>query len=364
MRDLKYLLAYLLPITAALSLAWQGTWAWATTLLVFVIIPILELLAPVSKQNFTEAAAESRSRMRFFDWLLYANAPLLYGLVGWHLYVVTHHALSISELLGLTLSTGIIIGTCGINVAHELGHRSSTFDQNLSKIMLLPVLYQHFFVEHNRGHHKNVATDLDPASARKGSYLFAFWLRSIIGGWRSAWSLEQERLNKIALPTFSWQNLLLRFGVYQSLWLAAVYFIFSWKGLLAALAIAVVGILLLETINYIEHYGLRRNLLASGHYEPVSPAHSWNSNHEVGRILLYELTRHSDHHFKSTRKYQILRHIDESPQLPFGYPTAVLCSFFPPLWFAIMNKKRPPSADGLRRTADGVAYTAFNKQSP
>jgi alkane 1-monooxygenase len=105
------------------------------------------------------------------------------------------------------------------------------------------------------------------------------------------------------------------------------------------MAIALIGVLLLETVNYIEHYGLRRTTLASGRPEPVSPQHSWNSDHELGRIFLYELTRHSDHHYKATRKYQILRHMDESPQLPFGYPTSIVLSLLPPLWFRVMDKK-------------------------
>ena len=113
----------------------------------------------------------------------------------------------------------------------------------------------------------------------------------------------------------------------------------SWSGLVGALLVAMIGILLLETINYVEHYGLRRKKLASGRYEPVSPLHSWNSDHEIGRIFLYELTRHSDHHYKSTRKYQVLRHLDESPQLPFGYPTSVLMALVPPLWFAVMDAR-------------------------
>jgi alkane 1-monooxygenase len=57
----------------------------------------------------------------------------------------------------------------------------------------------------------------------------------------------------------------------------------------------------------------------------------------LGGITLYELTRHSDHHFKSSKKYQVLESIEDSPQLPYGYPTSILISFFPPLWFRIMN---------------------------
>ena len=101
----------------------------------------------------------------------------------------------------------------------------------------------------------------------------------------------------------------------------------------------VIGFLLLETINYVEHYGLRRELLPSGNYEPVKPRHSWNANQELGRIMLYELTRHSDHHYLASKKYQVLDHHDDSPQLPAGYPTCMLMALVPPLWFRVMDKR-------------------------
>jgi alkane 1-monooxygenase len=339
MKDLKYLLAYLLPLGAVRALDWQGLWSWAPVIMAFVAIPVIEQILPASVANFSDSEEESRSRTRFFDWLLYLNASLLFGIVIWYLYVISNQTLSAVELLGLTLSTGLIVGTNGINVAHELGHRNSRGEQLLSKIMLLPALYQHFFIEHNRGHHKHVATDRDPASARLGENLYAFWLRSVKGNWRNAWALERERLEKAGKSVWTWENEMLRFTVCNILWLTAIFFIFNWKGLLGAIAVGVVGFLLLETINYIEHYGLRRRLLASGRPEPVSPAHSWNSDHELGRIFLYELTRHSDHHYKATRKYQILRHLDESPQLPFGYPASMMLSLVPPAWFAVMNPR-------------------------
>lgn len=339
MKDLKYLLAYLMPASALLALTWQGLSSWATVILAFLIIPVTELFLPFSTANVPDHAEENRSGRPFFDWLLYLNAPLLFGIVGWYLYIITHQSLSIPELLGLTLGTGIIVGANGINVAHELGHRSNPLEQGLSKWMLLPALYQHFFIEHNRGHHKNVATDKDPASARRGEHVYEFWLRSITGSWRSAWALESERLEKKGIPVWSRHNDMLKFAVYQSAWLAGILFLLGWKGLLGAVFVGLIGILLLETINYVEHYGLRRRMLAPGRPEPVSPVHSWNSDHELGRIFLYELTRHSDHHYKSTRKYQVLRHMDESPQLPFGYPASVLLALLPPAWFSVMNPK-------------------------
>ncbi|MBX2890795.1 MAG: alkane 1-monooxygenase [Saprospiraceae bacterium] len=339
MKDLKYLAAYLIPLSAALALTWQGGWSWSTVVLGFVIVPIAELFLPQSASNVSPEMEESRSKTRFFDWLLYLNAPMLFGIVGWYLWVVAHDSLSLFEVAGITLSVGIIVGANGINVAHELGHRAAKGEQLLSKIMLLPALYQHFFIEHNRGHHKNVATDKDPASARFGEHLYAFWWRSVAGSWRSAWALERERLEKEKKSFWSWHNEMLRFSLFQSLWLAAIYYMLGWKGLAGAIAVAAIGFLLLETINYVEHYGLRRRVLATGRPEPVSPTHSWNSDHELGRIMLYELTRHSDHHYKATRKYQILRHLDESPQLPYGYPASMLLALLPPAWFGVMNRR-------------------------
>lgn len=339
MSDLKYLLAYIVPASTFLGLAWQGHWSWLTVLLVFVVLPVIELFTPQSQVNVPEAEEEPRSKRLFFDVLLYLNAPLLFAVIGWYLYLVSQGNLSMYELLGLTLGAGIVAGANGINVAHELGHRSDRPSQVLAQIMLLPTLYQHFFVEHNRGHHKNVATDLDPATARLGEPLFTFWWRSVTGSWRSAWGLERERLAKAGRPIWSWQNAMLRYMVFQTAWLTVIFWALGAQALPGAIGVAVVGFLLLETVNYIEHYGLRRKTLSNGRPEPVSPQHSWNSDHELGRIFLYELTRHSDHHYKSTRKYQILRHLDESPQLPFGYPTSIVMALIPPLWFRVMDRR-------------------------
>jgi alkane 1-monooxygenase len=108
-----------------------------------------------------------------------------------------------------------------------------------------------------------------------------------------------------------------------------------------AFGIALMGIILLESINYIERYGLRRNKTASGRYERVTEIHSWNSNHLLGRILLYELTRHSDHHYRAHKKYQLLEYHDVSPQMPYGYTTSMVLALIPPLWFSTMNKLIP-----------------------
>ena len=245
MKDAKYLAAYLLPMSAAAALYWQGGWAWATVLLAFVIIPVVEIFTPESTENVAPGQEPGRAGIRFFDWLLYLNVPVVFGLVFWYLQVVSNAVLTFSEIAGLTLGIGIILGANGINVAHELGHRSLQAEQFLSKLLLLPALYQHFFIEHNCGHHKNVATDKDPASARFGQVVYAFWFRSVWGSWRSAWVLERERLGREGHPFWSWHNEMIRFTVFQMLWLVAVARFFGMAGLLAALAVATIGILLL-----------------------------------------------------------------------------------------------------------------------
>ena len=338
-KDLKYLIAYVAPLAAYLGVYMQGAWSFSGVYVAFVLIPVLDMLTPQSEANYSQEEERSRLTDRFFDVLLYLNIPLLFGLIVYYFNTLSEGGLARYEIVGMTLSVGIIVSTIGINVAHELGHRTTRYEQGMAKILLLTALYMHFFIEHNRGHHKNVATDEDPASARLGETLYAFWLRSVTGSYRNAWRLERERLEKKGLPVWGWQNEMVRFTIFQLAYLLAIGLIWAPSMAGYAVAIAVVGFLLLESVNYIEHYGLRREKLPNGLYERVSPRHSWNSDHELGRIFLYELTRHSDHHFKATRKYQVLRHFDDSPQMPAGYPAAILLSLAPPAWFRVMDKR-------------------------
>ena len=338
-RDWKYLIAYIAPLSAWIGFRWGGWWSPSAMYVAFVLIPILELVTPASAANVPVSEEPSRASRRFFDLLLYANVPILYGLLWVYLQRITSGNLSVGEQIGMLLSMGVIIGASGINVGHELGHRASQFERVLAWLLLLPALYLHFYVEHNRGHHRWVATDRDPASARKGEWLYAFWIRSITGSWINAWRLEAERLRKTGKPAWHGSNQMILFHLVQVIYLIVIFSLWGWIGLAFAAGSALVGILLLETINYIEHYGLRRQKRPEGHYEKVQPWHSWNSDHELGRIFLYELTRHSDHHFKASRKYQVLRHFDDSPQLPFGYPGSMILALFPPLWRKVMDDR-------------------------
>ncbi len=341
MKDLKYLAAYSIPLAAILGLFLKGNWTFFTPVFAFVIVPIFEILLPVKTENLSAKQVLTKLKNPLFDVLLYINIPLVYGIVGWFLWSLTWFEYSTAELVGLTISVGIAVGGNGINVAHELGHRKTRWEKTLAKILLIPALYMHFYVEHNYGHHLNAATAEDPASARYNQTVYSFWFTSMLRQYGSAWKIQLNLLNRANKSFFSIQNDMLYYTIIQSLYLGIVAYFFGTFAAVIAIGIGITSAILLETINYIEHYGLSRNKTESGRYERVSEVHSWNSNHVMGRVILYELTRHSDHHFKSTKKYQTLDFHDVSPQMPFGYPTSMLLSLVPPLWFAIMNKRIP-----------------------
>ncbi|MEM6265446.1 MAG: alkane 1-monooxygenase [Bacteroidota bacterium] len=339
MRDLKYLVAYILPLLPTLGFWFGGAMAYLTPLVIFIVFPLMELFLPGTEENHSPNTEKSRFENRFFDVLLYLNVPIMYVLLATYFSLLTSANWPTWEWVGHTLSLGMVCGAIGINVAHELGHRTKKYEQYLAQALLLSSCYLHFFVEHNRGHHKHVATPLDPATARLGESVYAFWIRSVFGGWRSAWRLEQERLERNKLPFISWHNVMVRLTLLQLAALAVVGIIWGPFAVACYLLMGLIGGLMLETVNYLEHYGIVRDEIRPGVYEPVKPWHSWNSNHSLGRILLYELTRHSDHHYRASRKYQILRYHKESPQLPTGYPGMMVLSLFPPAWFHIMHKQ-------------------------
>jgi alkane 1-monooxygenase len=218
-----------------------------------------------------------------------------------------------------------LAGIFGINLAHELGHRSKKAEQFLAKCLLLTSLYMHFFIEHNKGHHTHVSTPDDPSSAKYKQSVFAFWLQTFPGTLRSAWQIDAQ------------QTMLFIF--IQLSFLAVIGWFFGTLVMGSFMLAALIGAIQLETVNYIEHYGLSRDRVESGRYERVKPHHSWNSNHIMGRLLLFELSRHSDHHYQASRKYQVLRHQEDTPQMPTGYPGMLILALIPPIYFSIMDRQ-------------------------
>ncbi|MBT8259910.1 MAG: fatty acid desaturase, partial [Bacteroidia bacterium] len=194
MKDLKYLAALSIPITAFIGLTLQGYWTFFTPVFSFVCIPILELLLPQDTSNYTSEVSYKRALNKFFDFMLYLNLPIVYGLLFTSLSVVTTTNLETYEFIGIVLSTGMVLGTNGINVGHELGHRQATSERFLGKALLLPALYMHFYIEHNYGHHLHAATKEDPATASYNQNVYAFWFTSTVRQYLNAWNIQKKLL--------------------------------------------------------------------------------------------------------------------------------------------------------------------------
>lgn len=337
LRSMKYGLAFLIPIVSLWGI-WNGSWyCWVPAFLAFIVVPLLELWMRPDPGNLEAAEAVMASKDKLYDLFLYLLVPLQWFILVEYLQAVNRPDLAGFELAGMSVSMGLLCGIVGINVGHELGHRSSKFENLLAKILLLSSLYMHFFIEHNRGHHKRVGTPDDPASARYGESLYVFWVRSVVMSYLSAWDLERLRLKKLNKSAWSVSNQMIHFHLVQLGWLVAVWYFFGSGGLMMFLVVALTGILLLEAVNYIEHYGLARRKREDGTYGRTLHCHSWNSDHVLGRILLFELSRHSDHHYMASKKYQLLEHVDDSPQMPTGYPGMIILALIPPLWFRVMH---------------------------
>lgn len=339
MRWVKYLAAFLLPLFTVLSFLSEGVLVFAPVVYAFVIVPIVEWIIGADPSNAGETEKEWMRKDRVYDFILYLSVPVQIALLFWFVWIMNGAGSPVFVTAGRILTMGLMCGVFGINIAHELGHRTSRFERILSRIMLCTSLYMHFYIEHNRGHHRNVATPLDPASARRGESLYRFWMRTVPGSLRSAWMIvKRERIRKNQ-HVWSLSNELVQYGLIQFALVAGIAWLAGLSAMCCFLGASLIGILLLETVNYIEHYGLERKKISPHRYEDVEPWHSWNSDFILGRLVLFELTRHSDHHWQPSRHYQLLDSMPNALQLPAGYPAMMLLSMIPPYWFRTMDRR-------------------------
>jgi len=329
-----------LPIYSFLLFRWTGLgifW-WATPIVVYGLIPLFDRLIGEDEANPPDSAMAALAADRYYRYVVFAAIPLQYATFVWGTYMAVTGGLAWWEWTGLVVSVGMTSGLA-INVGHELGHQTHPLERWLAKVALAPVMYGHFYTEHNRGHHVRVATFEDPASSRFGETFYEFLPRCVYGSITSAWQLEKKRLEKQGKSVWSidndnlqaWGITLALFGV-MAIWLG------PWALPFMILQGAIGGSLL-EVVNYLEHYGLMRQKKADGNYERCQPHHSWNSNHLATNVFLYHLQRHSDHHAYPTRSFQTLRNFDGLPRLPSGYAGMILAAYLPPLWFRLMNPR-------------------------
>lgn len=341
------LIVPLLPFGAAnwvRDSGWDGFW-FAGPVFILVVIPLVDWIFGTDRSNPPDWAVDQLAEDRFYRWCTFLFLPIQYAGLVFACWVVSTRGLSLVDQLGYAFTVGTVAGVA-INTAHELGHKSVKTERRLAKLALAQSGYGHFYVEHNRGHHNRVATPEDPASSRLGETFWEFLPRTVVGSARSAWELESRRLRAQGKKVWSTDNDVLTAWSMTVVLFAGLTALFGWKVLPFLVVQAVFGFSLLEVVNYLEHYGLLRQKDENGRYERCQPEHSWNSNHVASNVVLYQLERHSDHHAHPTRRYQALRHFDDSPQLPSGYGLMLGLAYLPPVWRRVMDRRVLAHYDG------------------
>lgn len=291
---------------------------------IFVGIPLIDFFVGENFNNPDDDQEKNWRERRVWAPALYFYSVTHFIVLGLGAFQVVQLQSSWGHLLSMAFIVGLYTGGLGITVAHELCHKKEKWPRFVANLLLASVWYQHFAVEHVRGHHLHVSTPEDPASARFNENVYSFLGRTLIGSFLHALKIDKAAVLK-------WVGV--------SIVLTVAAFLIDPKVMVYFLAQAVVAFILLELVNYVEHYGLSRKQLSNGRYEKVLPIHSWNSAHKFSNYLLFNLQRHSDHHALAHLPYTVLKHQDRAPQLPSGYPGMILLSLIPQVWFKVMNPK-------------------------
>ncbi len=338
------LLAVIGPVAYLMGHA-HPLWFFVGPMTAYLGVPLLDAMFPVDKSNPPEAAVPRLEADRYYRWITYAVVPMLWGSTLFNVVFLATHELPWYLWLVTALFTGSMQGA-SLNLSHELGHKKDWLGRKIALFNSALCAYGHFSIEHNRGHHRHVSTPEDPASSKMGESIYRFVFREMPGAYFRAWDLESERLERKGQSVWSLDNEIVQAGL---LTLALYGGLIAWLGapvVPVLLIIALWGAFQLTSANYIEHYGLLRQKLPNGRYEPCRPHHSWNSNHLASNLVVFQLQRHSDHHANPTRSYQSLRDFPDLPTLPSGYFGMFLIAYVPPLWYAVMDPLLIKATDG------------------
>lgn len=302
------------------------------------VIPTLDKLIGEDTENPPLDAIADLEADPYYSRIVKLFIPLQYATNVYGAYLASRKGTSVADQVLLGTLVGMVNGIA-INTAHELSHKNGRLEHYLSHLALAPSGYNHFRIEHPYGHHRRVATPEDPASSRLGETFWKFLPRTVIGSFKSAIEIEKKRLERKKLPFFCKENELIHGWAMSAIYHGLMFKKFGMRSVPFQLTQATYAVTLFEAVNYIEHYGLKREKKENGQYERTLPEHSWNNNNLVTNLFLYQLQRHSDHHAYPTRSFQTLRHFENAPQLPAGYGAMLLPAFIPTWWSKIMDDR-------------------------
>ncbi|CAD8211352.1 unnamed protein product [Paramecium octaurelia] len=310
--------------------------AWIAIWIVYTLIPFLDEFFSLDLRNPSKDEQNKLEQEMRFKLPLYVCVIFDWISLIWMINFLLNNEIQIFNKLGIIFLCGNLAAS-NINIAHELFHKDNLLDKLLGTVTLARNLYIHFAIEHIHGHHRNVATPKDPATSLKGQKIWNFLPQTIIGSYVSAWNFEADLMLKKYGSVIRVQNRMIWYTISYFIIPCIIYYYFGFFGCVYFLGTVINSVVYLETINYVEHYGLSRKEIQPGKYEQVDIRHSWNAPHRLSNYLLFKLQRHSDHHENPYKSYQTLCSYEESPQLPHGYTVCILLAWVPNLWFEIMD---------------------------
>jgi alkane 1-monooxygenase len=328
-----YLVGLAMGWTSIVTSLVGGPW----TLAPLVVLIVIEFADWLTRDDERPQAPVSP---RIADGLLLAHVFTHTATVLALLYGVQSGILEKTFIWYAAIGVGMNSGSSGIVCAHELIHRNSRWLRALGVWNLLLVNYGHFRVEHMI-HHRFVGTLLDPTTARRGESVYYFMLRTIPQQFWQSLRSEGERVRRRGKLPYGPANFVVCSTALQLAICGAMFVVFGTRLVQVYLLQSLIAVMLLEIINYVEHYGLERQ---PG--EPLRSQHSWGTDKVASRFSLLELTRHADHHLHASRPYVELESHHESPRLPSGYWGMAHLALVPPLWFWIIDRRIPqPASD-------------------
>ncbi len=340
MKPENYLILLFGPALVVAGYFLGGWWNFLVPLCCFVAYPVFNLLIPAAKGTQSHShhdvyPSESYTRVAL------CFVPVLVVLTGWSVYKTGHEAFTAVSFAGFALSVGIINGLLGFTLAHEFIHRFTKIEQTAGYILLLQNNYMHYAIEHVWGHHVYACTPEDPHTAFPGESLYRYLPRSVKGTFKNAWKIEAKKIFRLSGSSPLMHNRILLFAALQILLMLMILFVLGPFSLLFFLVQSSIAIILLHIMDYLQHYGLRRQKNLKGNYERLDVHHAWNAGHHGKSLNIFQLENHADHHMHPGRSFEKLTHHDDSPVHPAGYSFMVLLSLVPPLWFRVMNKRIP-----------------------
>ena len=332
---IKYWLFPLAIITSSYACVLMSPYYFVLPYLwVLVLVPILETF--VNKLNKPD---NELVHSKGYDASLIFVLPLLLLLLILALLKINYLNLTFYESFMIGLGTGIAGGAVGITTAHELIHRKSQIMKAIGISLLVLCFYSHFRIEHIYGHHINVATKDDPATARKGENFYKFLIRCVVTGYLSAWKIERDILLKKRLSFFSLRNRMIYYTFFNLFLFLFCLVVAKLNGLIFIFTHSAISIILLEVVEYIQHYGLVREKSDSNSLEKYNHSHSWNSRHSIADWSTFNLGLHAEHHSISNKPYPLLSQEKKIREMPVNYPTMILMALIPPIWFRVIDRR-------------------------